>query len=127
MRAMSPVNTGHGQWSSRIGLLLAAVGSAAGPGDIRKFPYIVAESGGAAFVAVYLIDALRSAFSGMDKDAAVAAFSSCADQPDDVKRAFAELTPGEMADVAVPGATRQDFVADDDHAGGDDLSHDDFP
>ena len=33
-------------------------------------------------------------------NAAVAAFSSCADQPDDVKRAFAELTPGEMADVA---------------------------
>ena len=61
MRAMSPVNTGHGQWSSRIGLLLAAVGSAAGPGNIRKFPYTVAESGGAAFVAVYLIDALRSA------------------------------------------------------------------
>lgn len=81
MRAMSPVNTGHGQWSSRIGLLLAAVGSAAGPGNIRKFPYTVAESGGAAFVAVYLIDALRSAFSGMDKDAAVAAFSGMLADP----------------------------------------------
>lgn len=45
----------HGQWSSRSGFLLAAVGSAVGLGNIWKFPYMVGQSGGAAFVAVYLV------------------------------------------------------------------------
>lgn len=45
----------HAQWSSRMGFVLAATGSAVGLGNIWKFPYMVGESGGAAFVLVYLI------------------------------------------------------------------------
>ncbi|MCP5309994.1 sodium-dependent transporter [Cognatazoarcus halotolerans] len=45
----------HGAWSSRMGFLIAAVGSAVGLGNIWKFPYMVGQSGGAAFVAVYLV------------------------------------------------------------------------
>jgi len=45
---------GHGQWSSRMGFVLAATGSAVGLGNIWKFPYMVGQSGGAAFVLVYL-------------------------------------------------------------------------
>ena len=45
----------HGHWSSRMGFLIAAVGSAVGLGNIWKFPYMVGQSGGAAFVAVYLL------------------------------------------------------------------------
>ena len=30
---------------------------------------------------------------------------------------------GEVADIAVLGAARQDFVADDQHGGSDDLGH----
>ncbi|WP_323000814.1 sodium-dependent transporter [Denitromonas sp.] len=52
---MSAVKQGHGQWSSRMGFVLAAVGSAVGLGNIWKFPYMVGQSGGAAFVAVYLV------------------------------------------------------------------------
>ncbi|TVT49608.1 MAG: sodium-dependent transporter [Denitromonas halophila] len=52
---MSALKQGHGQWSSRMGFMLAAVGSAVGLGNIWKFPYMVGQSGGAAFVAVYLI------------------------------------------------------------------------
>lgn len=52
---MSVVKEGHGQWSSRMGFVLAAVGSAVGLGNIWKFPYMVGQSGGAAFVAVYLV------------------------------------------------------------------------
>ncbi|MBT0962844.1 sodium-dependent transporter [Denitromonas iodatirespirans] len=52
---MSAVKEGHGQWSSRMGFVLAAVGSAVGLGNIWKFPYMVGQSGGAAFVAVYLV------------------------------------------------------------------------
>ena len=42
-------------FGSRIGILAATVGSAVGLGNIWKFPYIVGEYGGAAFILVYLI------------------------------------------------------------------------
>jgi NSS family neurotransmitter:Na+ symporter len=45
----------HGQWSSRFAFILAATGSAVGLGNIWKFPYIVGENGGGAFVLVYLL------------------------------------------------------------------------
>lgn len=45
----------HGQWSSRLVFILAAVGSAVGLGNIWKFPYITGENGGGAFVLVYLV------------------------------------------------------------------------
>jgi NSS family neurotransmitter:Na+ symporter len=44
----------HGQWSSRWAFVLAATGSAVGLGNIWKFPYMAGESGGGAFVLVYL-------------------------------------------------------------------------
>ena len=44
----------HAQWSSSLGFVLAAVGSAVGLGNIWKFPYMVGESGGSAFVIAYL-------------------------------------------------------------------------
>ncbi|MEY4768332.1 MAG: hypothetical protein RL637_971, partial [Pseudomonadota bacterium] len=44
----------HGQWSSRFAFILAATGSAVGLGNIWKFPYIVGENGGGAFVLIYL-------------------------------------------------------------------------
>ncbi|WP_207064037.1 sodium-dependent transporter [Motiliproteus sp. SC1-56] len=44
----------HGSWSSRWVFILAATGSAVGLGNIWKFPYIVGENGGGAFVLVYL-------------------------------------------------------------------------
>ncbi|NTS76068.1 sodium-dependent transporter [Catenovulum sp. SM1970] len=45
----------HGQWSSRLAYILAATGAAVGLGNIWKFPYIVGENGGGAFVLVYLV------------------------------------------------------------------------
>ena len=44
----------HAQWSSRMGFVLAAAGSAVGLGNIWRFSYMVGDSGGAAFVLVYL-------------------------------------------------------------------------
>lgn len=46
------------QWSSRWGFLLAAVGFAVGMGNIWRFPYVLGESGGSAFLFVYLACAL---------------------------------------------------------------------
>lgn len=52
---MSSVHVDHGQWSSRLAFILAATGSAVGLGNIWKFPYIMGENGGGAFVLVYLL------------------------------------------------------------------------
>ncbi|WP_227373634.1 sodium-dependent transporter [Haladaptatus halobius] len=45
-------------WTSRLGFILAAVGSAVGLGNIWRFPYMAGENGGAAFLVVYLIAAV---------------------------------------------------------------------
>ncbi|MDJ0699826.1 MAG: sodium-dependent transporter [Woeseiaceae bacterium] len=44
----------HGHWSSRMAFILAVTGSAVGLGNIWRFPYVVGENGGGAFVLVYL-------------------------------------------------------------------------
>jgi NSS family neurotransmitter:Na+ symporter len=49
------MDANRGQWSSKIGFIFAAAGSAIGLGNIWRFPYIVGENGGAAFVLLYII------------------------------------------------------------------------
>ncbi|MFT5232834.1 MAG: NSS family neurotransmitter:Na+ symporter [Candidatus Krumholzibacteriia bacterium] len=44
----------RGQWSSKLGFILAATGSAIGLGNLWKFPYITYENNGGAFVLVYI-------------------------------------------------------------------------
>ncbi|MEF8773860.1 MAG: sodium-dependent transporter, partial [Halobacteriales archaeon] len=41
-------------WRTRMGFILAAVGSAVGLGNIWRFPWMTGENGGAAFLLVYL-------------------------------------------------------------------------
>ncbi len=48
-------NNQRGAWGSRLAFVLAASGSAVGLGNIWKFPYVVGENGGGAFVLIYLI------------------------------------------------------------------------
>ncbi len=43
------------QWSSNVGFLLAAAGSAIGLGNLWKFPYVAGSNGGAVFLILYLI------------------------------------------------------------------------
>ena len=42
-------------WGGRLALILAAVGSAIGLGNLWKFPYIAGVNGGGAFVLIYLV------------------------------------------------------------------------
>lgn len=49
-------------WGSRIGFILAVAGSAIGLANIWRFPYIVGNHGGAAFIFVYLICLLAIGF-----------------------------------------------------------------
>ncbi len=52
----------RGEFSSRIGFILAAAGSAVGLGNIWGFPTQVASNGGAAFILVYLLLAFVLAY-----------------------------------------------------------------
>ena len=45
----------RGLWSSKIGFIFAAAGSAIGLGNIWRFPYVTGENGGAAFVIIYFL------------------------------------------------------------------------
>ena len=52
--AATPNPEGRGQWSGKLGFILAAAGSAIGLGNIWRFPTSAAQSGGGLFVLVYL-------------------------------------------------------------------------
>lgn len=75
-------------WSSRMGFILAAVGSAVGLGNIWKFPYITGMNGGGAFVLVYLIAIL---FCGLP--ILMAEFTIGRHAQKDVVGSFKKLTP----------------------------------
>ncbi|WP_237055359.1 sodium-dependent transporter [Microbulbifer sediminum] len=55
----------RGQFSSNIGFLMAAAGSAVGLGNIWGFPTKAADNGGAAFVVVYLVLAFLLAYPAL--------------------------------------------------------------
>ena len=42
-------------WLSRFGFYLAVLGTASGLGNLWRFPYIVADNGGGAFVLLYVL------------------------------------------------------------------------
>lgn len=48
----------RGAWKTRFGFYLAAIGSACGLGNLWRFPYVVGENGGGAFVLMYVLFAL---------------------------------------------------------------------
>ena len=52
-------------FSSKIGFVLAAAGSAVGLGNIWRFPYLAAQYGGGTFLLTYLIMTVTFGFSIM--------------------------------------------------------------
>ncbi|MFB6223955.1 MAG: sodium-dependent transporter [Haloarcula sp.] len=52
-------------WASRIGFILAAVGSAVGLGNIWRFPWMTAQNGGSAFLLMYLLIVLGVGVPGL--------------------------------------------------------------
>ena len=55
----------RGEFSSKLGFLMAAAGSAVGLGNIVGFPTQVASNGGAAFLLVYLAMAFCLAYPAL--------------------------------------------------------------
>lgn len=58
-------------FSSRIGFVLAAAGSAVGLGNIWRFPYLAARYGGGIFLLVYLILAITFGFTLMTTEISI--------------------------------------------------------
>ncbi|MFC3053252.1 sodium-dependent transporter [Kordiimonas pumila] len=52
---MAIAKSGGQKWSSKLAFLLATIGFSVGLGNIWRFPYVTGESGGGAFVLVYLL------------------------------------------------------------------------
>ena len=48
-------NLPRDSFSSRFGVIAAAAGSAIGLGNIWRFPYVLGENGGGAFLLIYLL------------------------------------------------------------------------
>lgn len=61
----------RGNFSSKIGFVLAAAGSAVGLGNIWRFPYLAAQYGGGTFLIIYLILAVTFGFSLMIAEIAI--------------------------------------------------------
>ena len=53
-RKYSCMDTGSDEWSSRLGFILASIGSAVGIGNIWRFSTIVGQNGGGAYLIPYL-------------------------------------------------------------------------
>jgi neurotransmitter:Na+ symporter, NSS family len=86
-----PSAPSRGEWQSRFGFILAAAGSAIGLGNIWRFPYVVGENGGAAFVVIYLAFVFLIAAPVMLAEFAVG--RNTARNP---VGAFAKLAPGSL-------------------------------
>jgi len=80
---------GRGNWSSQVGFIAAAAGSAVGLGNIWKFPYITGQYGGAAFVLVYLLFVILVCIPIMNSELLVGRKSG-----KNAVGAFKELAPG---------------------------------
>ncbi|SDK16370.1 sodium-dependent transporter [Sediminibacillus albus] len=52
------MNSTRESWASKLGFMLAAMGSAVGLGNIWRFSYVAGENGGGAFLILYLVSIL---------------------------------------------------------------------
>lgn len=58
-------------FSSSLGFVLAAAGSAVGLGNIWRFPYLAAKDGGGLFLVIYIILALTFGFTMIVSETAI--------------------------------------------------------
>ena len=59
------------EFSSKVGFVMAAAGSAVGLGNIWRFPYLAAKYGGGLFLIIYLIFVLTLGFAIMTAELAI--------------------------------------------------------
>ena len=62
---------GNSGFSSSLGYVLAAAGSAVGVGNIWRFPYLCAKGGGGLFLLIYMVLVLTFGFVLLTTDVAI--------------------------------------------------------
>ena len=60
-----------GGFTSSLGFILSAAGSAVGLGNIWRFPYLAAKGGGGLFILVYIVLTLTFGFTLLTTDLAI--------------------------------------------------------
>lgn len=55
MSGVRQMEKSKGQWSSKLGFVLASAGAAIGLGAIWKMPYVAGQSGGGAFFLIFVV------------------------------------------------------------------------
>ena len=65
------MNENRNSFSSSLGFVLAAAGSAVGLGNIWRFPYLAAKDGGGLFLVIYLILAMTFGFTMIVSETAI--------------------------------------------------------
>ena len=63
------------QWGSRFGFLMAMLGAMVGAGNIWRFPYVVGQEGGGAFILAYLVLLVGIAIPGLIAEVALGRFA----------------------------------------------------
>jgi NSS family neurotransmitter:Na+ symporter len=70
------MSANRGQFGSKFGFIMAAAGSAVGLGNIWRFPYVVGQNGGGAFVFVYILCVLLIGLPLIYNEVALGRFTS---------------------------------------------------
>ena len=79
------------QWTSKIGFILAAAGSAIGLGAIWKFPYMAGTNGGSVFVLLFIISTIAIGLPILIAEFVIGRMGKA-----DAVTAFKKLTPGKI-------------------------------
>ncbi|WP_226004589.1 sodium-dependent transporter [Natrinema salinisoli] len=71
-----PTKTARAEWGSRFGFLMAMIGAMVGAGNIWRFPYVMGNNGGGAFVLAFLTLLVVLAVPGLMAEVALGRYAN---------------------------------------------------
>ncbi len=71
----TPAKTARAEWGSRFGFLMAMIGAMVGAGNIWRFPYVMGDNGGGAFVVAFLVLLFLLAVPGLMAEVALGRYT----------------------------------------------------
>ncbi|RQG94027.1 sodium-dependent transporter [Natrarchaeobius chitinivorans] len=71
-----PTKTARAEWGTRFGFLMAMIGAMVGAGNIWRFPYVMGNNGGGAFVLAFLVLLFLLAVPGLMAEVALGRYTN---------------------------------------------------